>query len=170
MELAPARLQLRLVAAGYSVVVVVSIFLIFGRYMLYVRHPEDAAAAGGMFAAGDLMLEIFIVCLFLVPTFFLVLIIRHSESMYLVYSKVLLGISLTAPASLALISIPAVSQSKMLLGFICMDRLFASPVVVVWLAVSRLFARFHDSKRWINYALLVEVVTIVVMIVLQFVL
>src|SRR5271167_4791658 len=91
------RMQLRLVAAGYSLVVATGIVLIFVRHMLYVNHPQDAAAAGGMYAAGDLMLGVFIGCMLLVPTFFLVLVIRKSESLSTGYSKTLLGLSLTAP-------------------------------------------------------------------------
>ncbi|HWZ83985.1 MAG TPA: hypothetical protein VNW47_15240 [Terriglobales bacterium] len=60
-------------------------------------------------------------------------------------------------------SIPAVGQSTMLLGWICLDRLFASPLVVVGLAFSRLLARFDRAKRLTLYALLVEVLTLVFM-------
>jgi hypothetical protein len=51
----------------------------------------------------------------------------------------------------------------MLLGWICLDRLFASPLVVVGLAFSRLLARFDRAKRLTLYALLVEVLTLVFM-------
>ena len=62
--------------------------------MQYVNHPEEAAAASGMYAGGDLILEIFIGCMLLVPTFFLVLVIRNSEALYNGYSLTLLGLSL----------------------------------------------------------------------------
>ncbi|SPF37786.1 membrane hypothetical protein [Candidatus Sulfotelmatobacter kueseliae] len=130
------------------------------RHLLYVNHPQDAAAAGGMYAAGDWMLEIIIGCMVLVPTFVLVLVIRKYEPLYAVYSRILLGLSLTAPLCLAVLSIPAVSQGTMLLGWICLDRLLCSPVVIVGLLVSRLLARFDQAKRFTLYALLIEVLTL----------
>jgi hypothetical protein len=163
MKSIPMRVQLGLVAAGYAVVLAVAAMMVFARHMLYVNHPADAAAAGGMYAGGDLILEIMIACMFLVPTFFLVLVIRNSENLYTRYSQILVGLSLTAPISLGLVSIPAVGQSPMLLGWICMDRLFASPIVVVGLVVSRVLARFDRAKRLTLYALLIEVLTLVLM-------
>ena len=134
--------------------------------MQYVNHPADAAAAGGMYAAGDWMLELFIVGLFLIPTFLLVLVIRKSETAYTRYSQALLGVSLTAPICLGVLLIPAVGQGNTFLGWFCMDRLFASPLVVVGLAVSRLLARFRRAKRLASYALLVEIGTIALMVML----
>lgn len=106
-----------------------------------------------MYAAGDWMLELFIVGMFLIPTFFLGLVIRKSETAYTRYSQALLGVSLTAPVSLGVLLIPAVNQGNTFLGWFCMDRLFASPVVVVGLAVSRLLARFNRAKRLASYGL-----------------
>ena len=40
------RGKLSMVAAGYGVVLVTAAVLVFARYMLYVTHPADAAAAG----------------------------------------------------------------------------------------------------------------------------
>jgi hypothetical protein len=162
----PLRTQLRLVAALYAIVLATAGVLVYARYLLYVNHPQDAAAAGGMYAAGDWMLEIFIGCMLLVPTFVLVLVIRKSEPLYAAYSKILLGLSLTAPISLGLVSIPAVGQSPMLLGWICMDRLLCSPIVIVGLAVSRLLARFDQAKRLTLYAVLIEVLTLALTVVL----
>jgi hypothetical protein len=97
-----------------------------------------------------------------------VLVIRNSEALYNRYSLILLGLSLTAPLCLGVFSIPAVSQETvdrgtMLLGEICLDRLFVSPLVVVGLVFSRLLARFDRAKRLTLYALLVEVLTLVFM-------
>src|ERR1700722_4299031 len=147
MKSIPLRRQLHLVAASYAIVLVAAALLVYARHLLYVNHPQDVAAAGGMYAAGDWMLELFIGCMLLVPTFILVLVIRSSEALYTAYSRTLLGLSLTAPISLALLSIPAVSQGTMLLGWICMDRLFCSPIVIAGLTVSRLLARFGRAKR-----------------------
>jgi hypothetical protein len=160
MKPIPLRTQLRLVAAGYAVVLAIAALLVYQRHLLYLNHPEDVAAAGGMYAAGDWMLEIFIACMLLVPTFVLVLVIRKSENLYTAYSRILLGLSLTAPISLGLLSIPAVGQGTMLLGWICMDRLLCSPVVIVGLVVSRLLARFDRAKRLTLYAVLIEVLTL----------
>jgi hypothetical protein len=157
------RMQLILVAAGYVAVLALAALMLFARHMQYVNHPQDAAAAGGMWAGGDLILEIFIACMLLVPTFFLVLVIRNSEALYTRYSLILLGLSLTAPVSWAVLSIPAVGQGTMLLGWICLGRLFASPLVLVGLVFSRLLARFDRAKRLTLYALLVEVLTLVFM-------
>jgi hypothetical protein len=60
--------------------------------------------------AGDLILEIFIGCMLLVPTFFPALVIRNSEVLYTRDSLILLGLSLTAPLSPGVLRIPAVSQ------------------------------------------------------------
>jgi hypothetical protein len=159
MRSIPLQTQLRLVGASYAVVLVTAALLVYVRHLLYVNHPQDVAAAGGMYAAGDWMLEILIGCMLLVPTFVLVLVIRQSELLYTGYSTTVLGLSLTAPLSLALLAIPAVSQGTMLLGWICMDRLLCSPVAIVGLAVSRLLARFERAKRLTLYALLIETFT-----------
>jgi len=161
MKSIPLRVQLGLVAAGYAVVLATAAILVYMRHLLYVYHAAEAAAAGGMYAAGDWMLEIIIGCMLLVPTFVLALVIRKSEPLYTGYSKVMLGLSLTAPISLGVLSIPAVSQGTMLLGWICLDRLLCSPVVIVGLVVSRLLARFDKAKRLTLYALLIELLTFV---------
>jgi hypothetical protein len=160
MKSIPLRAQLRLVTAGYALVIATATLLVYARHLLYVTHPQEAAAAGGMYAAGDWMLEMFIGCMLLVPTFVLALVIRKSEGLCNGYSKILLGLSLTAPISLAVLSIPAVSQGTMAIGWICLGRLLVSPIVVVGLFVSRLMARFDRAKRLTLYALLIEVVTI----------
>ena len=161
MKPIPLRVQLGLVAAGYAVVLATAGMLVFARHMLYVNHPADVAAAGGMYAAGDSMLGVFIGCMLLVPTVLLAVIIRKSENLYTVYSKILIGVSLTAPICLGVSSIPVVSQGTMVLGWICMDRLFGSPIVIVGLVVSRLLAQFDRAKRLTLYALLIEVLTLV---------
>lgn len=161
MEASVLRTRLYWVGGGYAAVAALSAALIVARYLQYVTHPADAAQYGGMWAGGDLMLELFITGLLLVVTFFLVLVIRKEERAYTVYSKVLLGLSLTAPLSVGLISIPAVSQGTGWLGFACMFRLFASPMVIVGLGGSRLLARFSRAKRLLSYSLIIEGLTLV---------
>lgn len=163
MKPIPLRTQLFLVAAAYAVVLAAAAFLVFMRYLLYLRNPQEAAAAGGMYAGGDLILEILIGCMLLVPTLILALVLRKSENLYIGYSKVMLGLSLTAPLSLGVLSIQAVNHGTMLIGWVCLDRLLCSPVVIVGLLASRLLAQFDRAKRLTLYALLIEVLNLVLM-------
>lgn len=160
------RAQLWLVAAACAAVVVVSTFLVGWRYLQYSWHPEDANQYSGMWAGGDMFLAAFIYCLFLAATFFLALVVRKSEPLYIGYSKALIALSLTAPASIGLLAIPAVENSNSLLGWVCMWRLFASPFVLFGLVGSRLLARFPRAKRLSSYAGLIEGATLGGMIVL----
>jgi hypothetical protein len=162
MEPSSSRLQLRFVQAGYAMVVVVSALLIYTRYLQYVRNPQDVAAASGMYAGGDLLLEIFIGFLFLVPTVALVFVIRESESAYTAYAKVLLGLSLTAPMSVGLLAIPVLNQWYW--GDAFVFRLFAIPIVVVVLIFSWWLTRFARARRLISYALLIEGLTFVAIV------
>ena len=166
METVSLRAKLSWVAAGYAAVVAASAFLVAWRYLQYRMHPEDANQYGGMWAGGDMILGVFIFCLFLVPTFFLVLVMRKSEPLYTVYAKVLIALSLTAPASIGLFAIPAVRESNSLLGWACMWRLFGSPFVLAAMAGSRLLARFPRAKRLCSYAALIEGATLGAMILL----
>ena len=154
-----SRLQLRLVAASYAVVFVLSGLLIFQRYLLYIRNPQDVAAAGGMYAGGDLLLEIIICLLFLGPTLALVFLIRKSEPAYTTYAKVLLGLSVTGPLALLTLVIPVLNQWYW--GDACIFRLFAIPIVVAVLIFSRSLTRFARARRLISYALWIEALTFV---------
>ncbi|HXY07309.1 MAG TPA: hypothetical protein VEI52_05575 [Terriglobales bacterium] len=153
---------MRLVAASYAVVVVISALLIFRRYLQYVRNPQDVAAESGMYAGGDLLLEIFLCFLFLVPTIALVFVIKKSESAYTAYAKVLLGLSLTAPISLVFLIIPVLNRWYW--GDACIFRLLAIPMVVVVLICSRWLTPFARARRLISYALLIEGLTFLVVI------
>lgn len=157
-------MQLGLVAFGYALVVGIAAILIALRYLQYVNHPADAAQYGGMWAGGDVVLEFFICGMLLVVSFFLVLVIFRSETAYTYYSKVVLAISVTAPVSVGLIAIPVVSQGNSLLGYACLFRVFASPIVLLGLGMSRLFARFPKAKRFTNSALLIEALTLIFMV------
>ena len=157
-----------MVAFCYAMVLALSAILIVARYLQYVRNPDDVAASGGMWAGGDLMLELFICGMLLVVSFFLVLVIRQSETAYTMYSKVAFALSVSAPVSVGVIAIPAVSEGISLLGYACMFRLFASPLVLLGLGMSRIFARFPRAKRITNYALLTEALTLVLMVLMLF--
>ena len=156
------RVQLGCVAASFVAALGAAGFLLFERHLQYVNHPQDVMASGGMYAGGDLLLELFIGVLLLIPTVFLGLVIRRSETLYTRYGKVMLGLSLSAPICLALLTVPAVNQSPMLLGELCLFRLVNMPFVLIGLAVVRLLARFERSKRLTTYALLIKAMTFVV--------
>ena len=162
MEATPSRVQLSLVAASYAAVVAVSAALVFARYLQYVRNPQDVAAYGGMYAGGDLALEVFICFLFLFPTAALVFVIRESELWYTRYAKALLGLSVTAPLSVVFVITPVLNQWYWGDAFIF--RLFAMPIVLFVLFVSFLLTRFQRARRLISYALAVEGATLVVMV------
>jgi len=162
MEPSPSHLQLRLIAASYAVIAAVSALLIYERYLQYVRNPQEVAASSGMYAGGDLLLEIFICFLFLLPTVALVFLIRKSESRYTAYAKVLLGLSSTAPISVGLLFVPVLNQWYW--GDVFIFRLFAIPIVVVMLIFSWWLTRFARARRLISYALLIEGLTFVAIV------
>ena len=60
------------VGLGYAAVFVIAAVLILARYLQEHFHRAEVAAAGGMYAFGDLLLGIFIASLFMIPTVFLV--------------------------------------------------------------------------------------------------
>jgi hypothetical protein len=161
MKFLPWRWQIGFVAASFATALGLSGMLVLQRYLLYVNHPEDVAAAGGMYAAGDMMLEVFIGLLLLAPAILLALVIRHSEKLYNRYAQVAVGVSLTAPISFGLLSLPAVSQSSGMLGELLMFRMVITPLVLLALLLSRWLARFQPAKRLTMYAVVIEALTIV---------
>jgi hypothetical protein len=160
------RAKLSWVAAGYAAVLAASTFLVIWRYLQYTWHPQDANQYGGMWAGGDMVLGVFIFCLFMVPTFFLVLVARTSEPLGINYAKVLVVLSLTAPLSMGLLAIPAIGQSSSLLGSACMWRVLGAPFVMAAMAGSRLLARFPRAKRLCSFAALIEGAALIAMVVL----
>lgn len=166
MDEIPRRVQLGFVAACYAAVLAFAAVMITGRHIAALRNPADFN--GGMAAAGDWMLELFIGVLLLIPTFFLAFVIRNEDAAYTAFAKVLFGLSLTAPISLGLMLVPAISQSETILGFFCLYRLSDTPIVLTGLGVSRLLARSKAAKRLISCALLIEAITVALMIALLF--
>lgn len=164
----PWRTQLALVGAGYAVVAAISALLILLRMYQYATNAADAAASGGMWAGGDLILEVFICFLFFVPTIALMLVIWKSESASTTYAKFLLGFSLTAPLSVAATFIPALNRSFTVFDGACIFRLFAMPLVVIFLVFTRWWARFARTRRLISYALLIEFLTCAFMVAMLF--
>ena len=163
MDPSVLRRRLYWVGGGYAAVVAFSAALIVMRYFQYVMHPADAAQYSGMWAGGDLMLELFICGMLLVMTSILAVVIMGDEVAYTTYSKVLVGVSMTMPLSVGFIAIPAVNQGVGVFGFACLFRLFASPLVILALAFSRLLARFPRPKKLITYSLLIEGLTLILM-------
>lgn len=161
MNSIPWRVQFGIVAAGYVAVLLLAALLVYDRHMQYVNHPADVMAAGGMYAGGDLILALFIGCLFFIPTFLLILVIRKSETAYTKYAQVLLGLCFTVPVCL-LGLLAVANQENSLLGEFCFYRLLASPLVIVGLVLSWLFARFSRARQLILYALGIEAGTLVI--------
>jgi hypothetical protein len=155
------RTQLWLTGAGYAAVFIVSAVLVLGRYLQEITHPADVVAYGGMFAFGDLLLGIFIVFLFMIPTAFLVWSMARFEGGYTRYAELLVGISLSAPVCLGLFVLEKSHMTESLLT-LCLYRLAASPFFIVGLVVSRLVARFKLAKKLTSYALLIEGLTLAV--------
>lgn len=164
----PWKVQIGLVACGYAGVLAISAILIVWRYWQYVNHAADVTASGGMWAGGDLLLEFFICGMMLTVTFVLVLVIYGHETAYTNYSKVMIALSASLPVSVVLMAIPAIGQSNSLLGWACMFRVFASPLMLAGFGMNRLFARFPQAKRMTTYALLIEGLTLVFMVLMLF--
>jgi|SRR5579871_683964 len=153
------RAKIIFVMACYVGVLGLACVMVAGRYLAEQRDP--ATFSGGMAAAGDWMLELFLVALLLIPTLFLVLLIRNSETAYTKFAQVLLGIGLTAPASVGLMCIPYVGQTNNWLGSFCLYRIFAFPMTTVGLAGSCVLAKFKRPRRLILCSLLIEIGTFV---------
>jgi hypothetical protein len=151
------RVQLGLIALGYGAVLVVAATLLYGRHLQELKYPAEAS--GGMWAAGDAFLQIFIACLFMVPTVFLVWVIARFEAFYTAYSQLLLGLSISAPVCISALFLGEhyLAQSVIIL---CFYRLMSSPLILLGIGVSRLVARFDRAKRLASYALLIEGLTL----------
>ena len=157
------RVQLGLVALGYAAVLVVAATLLYGRHLLELKYPAEAS--GGMWAAGDAMLYIFLACLLMVPTAFLIWVIARFEAFYTAYSKFLLGLSLSAPVSLGVLFLGENHVGPSLFT-LCLYRLMWSPFILLGMGISRLVARFDRAKRFASYALLIEGLTLAIAVAL----
>jgi hypothetical protein len=157
------RAQLGFIALGYAAVLGVAATLLYGRHLQELKYPAEAS--GGMWAAGDALLQIFIACLFMVPTIFLIWIIARFEAFYKVYSQILLGLSLSAPVCLSALYLGGdyLTDSVKIL---CLYRFFWSPLMLVGIGLSRLAARFDRAKRLVSYALLIEGLTLAIAVAL----
>ena len=157
------RVQLGLVALGYGAVLVIAATLLFGRHLQELQNPAEAS--GGMWAAGDAFLLIFIACLFMVPTVFLIWVTARFEAFYTAYSKFLLGVSLSAPVCLGVLYFGENHVGQSLIN-LCLYRLMWLPFILVGMGISRLVARFDRARRFASYALLIEGLTLAIAVAL----
>ena len=151
------------VVCGYVAVSAVAAALLFVRHLQELKYPAEAS--GGMWAAGDLFLWIFIACLFLVPTALLIWITAKYEAFYTAYSKFLLGLSLSAPVCLAVLNLGGNHVGESLMN-LCMYRLMGLPFIFAGMGFSRIVAKFDRAKRLANYAVLIEGLTLVIAVAL----
>ena len=114
-----------------------------------------------MWAAGDAFLLIFIACLFMVPTVFLIWVTARFEAFYTAYSKFLLGVSLSAPVCLGVLNLGENHVGQTLIN-LCLYRLMWVPFILVGMGISRLVARFDRAKRFVSYAFLIEGLTLAI--------
>jgi hypothetical protein len=156
MIVVSSRVQVGLVAFGYAAVSVFAAALLYARHLQELKYPADAS--GGMWAAGDAFLWIFIICLFMIPTAFLIWTIAKFETIYAAYSQFLLALSFSAPICLTMFLMPE-TQAAQILGSLCLSRLLASPFIFAGIGISRLVARFDRAKRRVSCALFVEGLT-----------
>ena len=152
-----------MVVLAYAVVLLLAAALLYARRLQELKYPAEAS--GGMWAAGDAMLVIFLVCLVMIPTAFLIRVIAGFESIYKVYSQFLLALSLSAPICLGVLTFsesPLASTVASTAGGVCLFRLLASPFILFGFGVSWLVARFDRAKKLVSYALLIEGLTLVI--------
>jgi hypothetical protein len=163
VKAATFRLEHTLIASGYVAAVGIGAMLIYTRLMWEAAHPEEVMESSGMFAFGDMLLYMFAGLLLLVPTFFLVRMLSRSERTGITSARVLLAVALSAPLSLILMLLGQDMIPGALLAGAFM-RLEWSPLVFVFLLGSRLLARFSPAQRLLSYALLAEVMAILIAI------
>jgi len=151
-------MQFKLVALGYAAVFMAAATLLYGRHLQELRYPEEAS--GGMWAAGDAMLYIFNACLFMVPTFFLIVVTAKFEAFYTAYTKFLLALSLSAPICLGVFLLGKIYVGETFLN-LCFERLLCSLFILTGMGFSRWAARFDRAKRFASSALVIEGLTLV---------
>jgi len=148
---------------GYVAVLVVAAALLYMRHLQELQYPAEAS--GGMWAAGDALLYVFIACLFMVPTVFLIWVTAKFEAFYTAYSKFLLGLSLSAPVCLSVFLLGENRVGERLIN-LSLYRLMWLPFSLVGMGICRLVARFDRAKKFASYALLVEGLTLAIAVAL----
>jgi hypothetical protein len=137
--------------------------VLFARHLQELRYPAEAS--GGVWAAGDAMPYIFLSCLFMVPTAFLIWIAAKFENFYTAYSLFLLGLSLRAPVCLSVLYLSENRAGQDLIN-LCLYIFIWSPFILLTMGVSRLVARFDRAKKFTSCTLLIEGLTLVTAIAL----
>ena len=156
------RTKMGFIAASYAAILALAAAEIVFRHYAALRDPNSFN--GGMAAAGDWMLALFIGVLLLFPTFLLALVVREREQSSISFAKALFILGLTGPLSAALLLIPAISQTDNLTGWVCGSRLLVSPVVLVGLVGCRLLAKYRLGKRLLTWATLIELGALVLIV------
>jgi hypothetical protein len=113
------------------------------RHLAELKDP--ISAPGGMWAAGDELLAWGIFFCFMVPTFFLVLLLRQYEHSSSFYSRVLFWISLTAPLCLGIYMLGHAAHMPDKVDPL-LWRTWRAPLVLMFIAMSRVFARFDSAN------------------------
>ncbi len=158
MKAIPTRLQqIQLIAFGYASLLIYAAYEWYVRHLAELQNPIDAQ--GGMWAFGDELLSYYLFFLFLVPTVPLLRLMSKSDSVYNTYARFALAFALTAPLS-ALLLACNISKVSAALGEAALLRLFRSPMVLVPLLMSRIFAHQKTGKRLMNWAIFAEGATI----------
>jgi hypothetical protein len=150
-----------MIGAGYAVVSAYGAWELYERHVWEAAHPAEVSAASGMYAGGDMILDLWIVFLLMIPTIFLVRVISRFEAPAAVYSKILFLISLSAPLCFG-ISLLGEKHVPANLIVSCLVRLLWSPLFLVLMFFSRIVSKFQNARRLTTYALLSEGVTICV--------
>jgi hypothetical protein len=149
----PLRVQLGLIGLGYAAVLAYGILAEFARYLAAMKDP--VSASGGMWAFGDELLAWSIFFCFMVPTLFLILLMREYEGTFVKYSKVLFWFSLSAPLCLGIFVLGAVAHAQHFVDPLVW-RTWRAPFALVIIAASRVLARYDAAKRLLSRALLIE--------------
>ena len=152
-----------MIGGGYALITV------YAADLLYVRHQnmlqDPTIASSGMYAAGDALTVVWLFFLYMIPTAFALRLLAVNERPFEKYSLVLLAVTATAPLALGLTIVGWKLKIQALEGP-ALERLMASPMVLVAAAASRFAARSNAAKRWTNYALLTEILTLLVIMIL----
>ena len=148
-----------IIALGYAAAFVVAASLLYGDHLWELKNPDEAS--GGMHAFGDTVLYIFIVCLFMIPTGFLIWFVARFDAFYTSYSRFLLGLSLSAPICLGLLFLGENRVGERFISLF-LYRLLWAPFILAGIGFSWLMARLDRAKRLISYAFLVEGLTIAI--------
>ena len=138
--------------------------VLYSRHVWEEAHPAEVMASSGMYAAGDMILYIFITILGMIPTLFLIRVISKFEASATVYSKILFAIGLSAPLCLGIFLGRQYVPPN--LSVACFMRLLWSPFFVAVMVFSQIVAKFRNAKRLTFYALTSEGVTFCISIAL----